>query len=98
MGNRSARPNLQAYDTSVNPESSSAEESGNNAIAFQGSNLQTYDMSVSPDSSSADDSGGNNPIGRGVFTTALPSHIWSLNGKKIRDVNDTHKISIIFVF
>lgn len=81
MGNsRSARPNLQAYDTSVNPETSSADESGNNAIAFPGSNLQTYDMSVSPDSSSADDSGGNNPIGRGVYTS-LPSHIWSLNGK-----------------
>lgn len=82
MGNRSGRPNLQAYDTSVNPESSSADDGGNNAIAFQGSNLQTYDT-VSPDGSSADDSGGNNPIGRGVYTS-LPSHIWSLNGKCIK--------------
>ncbi|XP_063704980.1 E3 ubiquitin-protein ligase ZNRF2 [Culicoides brevitarsis] len=77
MGNRSGR-NLQAFEASVNAEGSSADESGNNAIAFPGSNLQTYDMSVSPDSSSADDSGG---IGRGVFTS-LPSHIWSLNGIK----------------
>lgn len=85
MGNRSGRPNLQAYDTSVNPESSSADDGGNNAIAFPGSNLQTYDMSVSPDSSSADDSGGN-PIGRGVYT-ALPSHIWSLNGELLETRN-----------